>query len=155
MKNNIRIKLAISALFIVTVSGIYAQNAKDVAIITKDYDMAALQRMEKFYAKKAQTEKAKAIAAAKKNNWPVFKTNADGSVDELMKLTPDGFPLYYSVSNVNAAISTRANILQSIYGLLGEGMVARIWDGGKVRASHQEFTTNRVSVIDDVAWAYR
>ncbi|MDI1256901.1 MAG: S8 family serine peptidase [Flavobacterium sp.] len=129
----------------------YAQTAKEVLDITKDYDLKEIKTLEKYYTQRAQIERHKAEIAAKANNWPIYKTNADGSVDELMKLTRDGFPLYYSVSNVNAAVSTRANILQNVYGLLGENMVARVWDGGKVRASHDEFLFNRVTVVDDTA----
>ena len=106
--------------------------------------------MKAHFSRKLTNDKQKALEAAKKNNWPVFKRNDDGSYDELMKLTPDGYPIYYSQSNLNAAKSTRANILQTTYAVNGEGMVARIWDGGKVRASHQEFG-NRVTVVDDTA----
>jgi len=128
----------------------FAQKEKEIKEIIKDYDLNKIKALETKYAKQAIVEKQKAIAAAKLKNWPVYKKNQDGSYEELMKLTPDGFPIYYATSNINAAKSTRADVLNSVYGLNGENMVARVWDGGKVRASHQEFG-NRVTVVDDIA----
>jgi subtilisin-like proprotein convertase family protein len=132
----------------------FAQNKEEVAQITKEYNLSKLKTLEQKFQKKSRLEKQKALVAAKANNWPEFIKNEDGSIDELMKLAADGSPLYFSTSNVNASKSTRANFLNSGGGLGltvdGQGMVARVWDGGKVRASHQEFG-NRVTVVDAVA----
>lgn len=132
----------------------FSQNKEEVAQMVKEYDLTKLKNLENTFLKKSRIEKQKALLAAKANNWPEFIKNKDGSIDELIKLTVDGKPLYYSSNNVNAAASTRANFLNSGGGLGlnldGQGMVARVWDGGKVRASHQEFG-NRVTVVDAVA----
>lgn len=138
----------ISCILTSTIS--FAQNAKEIKQIVKNYDLNKIKELQAKYAKEAIVEKQKAITKAKENNWPVFRKNRDGSDEELMKLTPDGFPVYYSTSNVNAAKSTRADILNSVYNLNGQDMVARVWDGGKVRASHQEFG-GRVTIVDDIA----
>jgi subtilisin-like proprotein convertase family protein len=127
-----------------------AQTEQEVQKIIAHYDLEYLKELQLQFAKKQKIEKAKALEAAKINNWQEFRTNSNGSVDELMKLAADGTPLYYSTNNLAAAISTRASFLQSLYNLKGQGMTARVWDGGKVRASHQEFG-NRVSVIDATA----
>lgn len=127
-----------------------AQTDSEVSKIIADYDLQKLKNLERIYAEQFTADKQRALAAARINNWPEFKKNADGSVDELMKLAADGSPIYYSTQNLAAAVSTRASFLQSIYNLKGQGMVARVWDGGKVRASHQEFG-NRVSVLDATA----
>ena len=142
----------LTLLFFSFFSG-YSQNKDEIASIVKEYDLKKLAALQEKYHLQAKAEKVAALKAAKENNWPEFRANKNGSVDELMKLTPDGQPLYYSVDNVNAAKSTRANFLNSGGGLGlaldGQGMTARVWDGGKVRASHQEFG-NRVTVNDDV-----
>ena len=53
------------------------------------------------------------------------------------------FQFYYSTTNVNAAKSTHANFLNTGGGLGltldGQGMVARVWDGGTVRRTHSGF----------------
>ena len=55
-------------------------------------------------------------------------------------------PLYRTTLNVNAAISTGANLIRQTapYNLDGSGIRVGVWDGGSVRNTHQEFRTNRV-----------
>ncbi|MFN7013861.1 MAG: S8 family serine peptidase, partial [Bacteroidia bacterium] len=59
-----------------------------------------------------------------------------------------------ATTNVAAARSTRASFLNTGGGmgltLDGQGMVARVWDGGTVRRSHSGFG-GRVTTIDDVS----
>lgn len=121
----------------------FAQDAKQRLQITKDYDMAQIEKLKKEFADKAKADKAQAIAAAKANGWEVYRKNRNGTFDELMALSPDGKPIYYSLDNVNAAKSTRANHLHSGgtlgLNLNGEGMFSGVWDGGPVRTTHQEF----------------
>jgi len=145
----------LSLLFLFSIPSIgFSQNKNDIEQITKDYDLKKLQELQEVYRKKAASEKRQALKAAKLNNWPEFIKNENGTVDELVKLTPDGFPLYFSVNNRNAARSTRANFLNTGgalgLNLDGQDMVARVWDGGKVRASHREFG-GRITVNDAIA----
>ena len=71
-----------------------------------------------------------------------------------MKVTPDGFPIYYSTMNVAAARSTRTNHLNTGgslgLNLNGQGMIARVWDGGTVRRTHN-LLSGRVTTVDDVS----
>lgn len=154
MKNKYTFAIKVLLFSTLITSSAFSQNKEEVAQITKEYDLSKLKNLELKLQKESRVEKLKALVAAKANNWPEFIKNEDGSVDELMKLAADGSPLYFSVSNVNASKSTRTNFLNSGGGLGlsldGQGMVARVWDGGKTRASHQEFG-NRVTVVDAVA----
>ena len=131
---------------------VFGQSQADVKKIIANYDMTKLKNTEAFYRKKEQADKQKAIAVALTKNWPLSIKDADGNFSELMRLSADGFPLYYSTQNVNAARTTRANHLNSggSLGLTlnGQGMIARVWDGGNVRASHNAFD-GRVAVIDN------
>lgn len=130
----------------------YGQSPEQVRKIVSNYDLKLLKEKEEFYRKKQQNERQKAIAAAAVNHWPIIIEKEDGSKAELMKLTPDGYPIYYSTHNVNAARSTRTNHLHSGgslgLNLEGQGMTVRVWDGGRVRATHNAFG-GRVEVIDD------
>jgi hypothetical protein len=132
----------------------FSQTKEDVAKITKDYDVEKIQQKITYFQKLEETERAKAIEVANKNGWPIFIKGENGSFQELMKLTPDGFPIYYATTNVAAARSTRANFLNTGGGLGlnldGQGMVARVWDGGTVRRSHSGFG-GRVTTVDDVS----
>ncbi len=54
-------------------------------------------------------------------------------------------PLYRVTQNRNAAISSAANLLYPApYSLDGTGVKVGVWDAGRVRNTHQEFSTNRV-----------
>ncbi|WP_293892404.1 S8 family serine peptidase [Flavobacterium sp.] len=131
---------------------IFAQSPAEVKKIIATYDMAKLKNTEVFYRKKEQADKQKAVAAALMKNWPLIIKNEDGNFSELMRLSPEGLPIYYSTQNVNAAKSTRANHLNTGgslgLNLNGQGMVVREWDGGNVRTTHTAFG-GRVTVIDD------
>lgn len=139
-------------LFIFISNTFYSQSKQDVDNIVSSYDLAKIKELQIDLKKKTTFEKEKAEAAAKVNNWPVREIGKDGSISELMKLTPDGFPVYFTNNNAAAAKSTRANHLNTGgslgLDLNGQGLVARVWDGGTVRASHNLFT-GRVTVVDE------
>jgi subtilisin-like proprotein convertase family protein len=134
---------------------VFSQTKEDVEKITKNYDLEKIKELEVTYKKKEAAEKKAAYEAAKINGWPITIKNEDGTFQELMKLTPDGFPVYYSTNNVNAAKSTRTNYLNTGGGLGltldGQNMVARVWDGGTVRRTHRGFETGRLTTVDDAA----
>lgn len=144
-------------LFIVslTFSGfVFSQTKEDAERITRNYDLEKIKKLEVSLKTKEASEKKAAYEAAKINGWPITIEGENGSFQELMKLTPDGFPVYYSNDNVGAARSTRTNYLNTggALGLTldGQGMVARVWDGGTVRRTHSGFG-GRVTTVDDIS----
>lgn len=130
----------------------FAQTKEDVIKIIKDYNQIELKNKVLVFELSEKEKKERALIEAKKNNWPEYVFLDDGNFEELMDLTPEGLPIYYTTSNANAAISTRANHLNSGgslgLNLNGFGMVARVWDGGTVRRTHNSFD-NRVTTVDD------
>jgi subtilisin-like proprotein convertase family protein len=132
----------------------FSQTREDVTKITKNYNLKTIQNKITELKKTQESEKTKALEAAKINGWPTFITGEKGSIQELMELTVDGFPIYYATTNVAAAKSTRANFLNTGgamgLNLDGQEMVARVWDGGTARRTHTGFT-GRVTTIDDIA----
>ncbi len=131
-----------------------SQTKEDTEKIIRSYDLEKIKAKQIEFKKSQFEQKQKALRLARVNGWPEFIKNDNGTIDELMKVTPDGFPIYYSNNNLNAARSTRANYLNAGgsmgLSLDGQGMVARVWDGGTVRRTHNGFT-NRVTTVDDVA----
>jgi subtilisin-like proprotein convertase family protein len=131
---------------------IFSQTKEDIEKITKNYDLEKIQQKIGFFKQKEDDERAIAIAEANKKGWPIIIEGENGFFQELMSLTPDGFPIYYATTNVAAAISTRANFLNTGGGmgltLNGQGMVARVWDGGTVRRTHSGFS-GRVTTVDN------
>lgn len=153
MKNTtaITLKTIVFLLLAGLTTPAFAQDAKQIKQITKNYDLPALKKLEQELAFEAKLQKAKAIEAARINGWPILRPNPNGEFDELMALSFDGKPIYYSLDNVNAAKSTRANHLHTGgslgLNLNGQGMFSGVWDGGTTRISHQEFG-GRASVGD-------
>ncbi|NBW28373.1 MAG: T9SS C-terminal target domain-containing protein [Flavobacteriaceae bacterium] len=142
----------LSLLLLLFANLIFSQTKEDVVNIVGNYDLSKIKELQENLKKKTTLEKQKAESAAIANNWPIRVVGNDGSISELMKLTPDGFPIYYTNNNASAARSTRANHLNSGgslgLDLNGQGMVARVWDGGTVRSSHNLFS-GRVTIVDD------
>ncbi len=138
-------------LIIFVSCSVFGQSQEDIKKITADYDIAKLKEKEAYYRKKSIAEKQKAIAVAVQRNWPIYVENQDGSIKELMRLTPEGLPIYYVTDNVNAARSTRTNHLNTGgslgLNLNGQGMTVRVWDGGNVKTNHNAFGT-RVTAVD-------
>jgi subtilisin-like proprotein convertase family protein len=136
----------------------FAQTAEEAKKIVANYDLNKIKERQAFYEKQQRAEKAKALEAAKLNNWPIIIKGKNGSISELMKLSPEGLPIYYSTDNINAARSTRANHLNTggSLGLTldGQGMVARVWDGGTVRRTHNSLNGRLTTVDDDSGITY-
>ncbi|MFA5554190.1 MAG: S8 family serine peptidase [Phycisphaerae bacterium] len=70
------------------------------------------------------------------------------NIFELVEIR-DGAPIYLMTHNVNAAISTAANLICDIepYNVNGSGLNIGIWDAGGVLTTHQEFGS-RVTIMD-------
>lgn len=146
MKKNFYLLLSFLFTFFNSLQTV-GQDAKQRDEIVKHYDLDAIKNLELTFDKQAKINKENALEAARINGWEVLKVNDDGSVDELIGLFPDGSPMYYSIDNATAAISTRTNFLINSYGLTGSGMFVGVWDGGTARSTHQEFG-NRVLIVN-------
>ncbi|MES2812220.1 MAG: S8 family serine peptidase [Bacteroidota bacterium] len=145
-------KLSLSILTLIFSTVINAQTTEDAAKIVKEYDLNKIKSKEVEAKKKQEDRKKRAEQVAKNKGWSLTKIRKDGGYEELMGLTPDGFPLYFSTNNVDAAKSTRANYLNTGGGLGltldGQGMIPREWDGGTVRRTHSGFG-GRITTVDD------
>lgn len=95
-----------------------------------------------------EADRTAAVARAQELGIPVRRELPDGRVQEVAGVDERGQLLYRITHNVNAAISTAANLVQAApYSLTGTNILAGVWDGGSVRATHQEFG-GRVTVRD-------
>lgn len=91
-----------------------------------------------------------ALAKAERLGIPVRIEGPGRKVAVLYDFRGDK-PLYRVTLNVNAAISTAANLLRdqgTPYGLDGTGMKVGVWDEARVRNTHREFATTRVLLRD-------
>lgn len=158
MRRNKRLVKASLLAFALSTTTAFAQTQEQKREISNKYDQTKLTQLQRDFAQKQSSQKTQALNMASLRGWEVLKTNDDGSFDELVGVTPEGQPLYYTIYNADAARSTRADHL-NIGGSLGlsldgQNMTAHVWDGGPTRTTHQEFDgpggNNRVSINDGV-----
>ncbi|MDN3723221.1 GEVED domain-containing protein [Aequorivita sp. SDUM287046] len=144
-------------LFLFLASGMaFSQTESQRNQIISRYNLGNLSALENRLETKDKLQKQNAITEAQRRNIPQVVILPDGGFAELQYIAEDGSPIYYRTFNVNAAISTRTNYLNSGGGLGlsvdGQNMTAYVWDGGHARILHQEYDgaggTNRVSVQD-------
>lgn len=130
-----------------------AQTKEQREKIVRSYDLQKLSELERNLESEYIKNKSEVLRIADAKGWPVFIKNEDGSFAELQKISPEGKPLYYSTYNAGSAVTSRVNKINSGgslgLNLNGQGMIAGVWDGGAVLATHQDLT-GRVVIKDGV-----
>ena len=148
MKN----KVLLFSFFLTISSFVFSQNEKQTIEIVKKYDVKKIKDKILETQKREEKEKKEAYQLAALNNWPTLINHKDGRIEELYKIGPNGMPLYRRTDNVDAARSTRTNFLNTGGGLNlnldGQFMIARVWDGGTARRTHNGFG-GRIATVDD------
>ncbi|EAY31721.1 S8 family serine peptidase [Microscilla marina] len=108
-----------------------------------------LKGLSNAYTAKYKTQRARAYARALKAKLPLRVVTKDRVIELQGFSRPNGgTPLYFTNFNLNAARTISTDKVQAQLGLTGTGIVLGIWDGGKVRTTHQEFG-NRVTQQDN------
>jgi|GEM_PF-902246 len=137
--------LAIPAIFLVTVFSSHAQYSSDRVLMLRE-------RADALRAE-AQQLRSEAEARARALGMPVRQVLPDGTVMELQRFL-DERPVYVITDNANAAATISSDKLYpggSVgLALTGDGAELGIWDGGRVRTSHQEFD-GRVRQMDNTS----
>lgn len=117
-----------------------------------------LQRLRTVLGEKYARNKDLALQMAKQRNWAVQQVQEDGSLASLEGIDALGFPVYYiTQNNTRAAATISTNQLwaggSTGLNLSGSSAVLSgklgVWDGGAVRATHQELT-GRIVQRDNV-----
>lgn len=97
--------------------------------------------------------RARAESLALRTGMPIRTVYEDGGIIELQRIE-NGMPVYYMTENLNAARSVSSDKVwpggSGGMSLTGSGITLGVWDGGKVRETHQEFET-RVVLSDDAS----
>jgi hypothetical protein len=142
MKITFTTLLILSGLFFTNVS-VNAQTPEQRAKIIQKYDLVKLEELRREFQNEYDENYSKALALAKVNNWPLEMNKPNQGFAQLVGVTPQNQPLYYTTENNGVAITSRANRLQpggSLgLNLTGQFMFAGVWDGGKLRANHLDF----------------
>jgi len=141
-------------VFIFFTSVTFAQTEADRLKIIAATNVTELNRLVPIYDSIFKAQKAAAWNMAATKNWKTKFTTINGGIKELMRLDENNNPIYFTTDNVGAALTTRANRLNSGgslgLSLDGQNMTIGIWDGGKVRDTHN-LLTGRVTQVDNAS----
>ncbi len=145
-------KTKITFLLLFFCSTIFAQTEAETQKIITATNVFELNKMAIEFDSIFKAEKIIANKTANLKGWPLITKEKNGGMSELIRLDQFGNPVYYQTDNVGAAQTTRANRLNSGgslgLNLDGQNMNIGIWDGGKVRDTHQ-LLIGRVTQVDN------
>ena len=138
-------KLYLSALscLLLTIN-LFAQDPKERQEIVRNYDLEKLSQLQEQFESEFRVKKKEAVKYALDNNIDVVIEKEDGGVKVLQEVLNDGTLIYVATRNAGSAQTSSTSELYSGgslgLNLDGSGITAGVWDGGQVRATHQELT---------------
>ena len=123
----------------------YSQNPEARKKIVSSYDQVKLDQLKVKQREESKIQE-ELILKYKKNH-----RSADFSKLSLQRIY-DGTPIFYTTENDESIVTIRANSLQPSgdlgLNLTGFGITAGVWDGGKVRETHQELSGSKIEFGD-------
>ena len=136
---------------LLAVSFTNAQTEGERLKIIENYDLAYLQQLATELEAQFFADKQEALSVATSRGWSEFLDLPNGGQAELVGVFASGEPMYYATENREGAITTRTDRVHTGgsagLDLNGEGMTGGIWDGGRVRETHQ-LLENRSTQMD-------
>lgn len=122
-----------------------AQTLEQRMKIVRSYDS---EKINNFVDKLVEAQKEQKL---KVKNYKLQYRLLDSETNSLQRIY-NGLPFFYTIENDESVATVRANSLQpnGILGLslTGNGITAGVWDGGKVRHTHQELAGSKISFGD-------
>ncbi len=144
-------KKVLSLLLVIIPLFLFSQNKTQKQKVAEQSNSAVLKSFSDRSKIVFFQEKSKANDMAKKFNWPLT-LKKDNTFSELVGVSKDNLPIYYSTFNEGAGITSRANKLHSGGSLglniNGENITAGVWDGGAGLTTHELFS-GRLQVLDN------
>jgi hypothetical protein len=142
---------AVFFLVLLLTGGLPAQPAPPVPDLSTE---AGRRESAEKMRQQSTAAKAEAEAALQRRGLPLRGKTPSGRYYEVIALE-NGKPVYNITDNVNAAISTAADLVRNTapFNADGSGHTVGVWDGGDIRATHQEFG-GRVTVMDNAGTSY-
>ncbi len=154
MKNRYNFLFVLNLIFLNSLSiSSKAQDSQQLKQILSATNQTELERLASEFENQYKANFARAMELAGKNNWPLEREVPNGGWMRLDGVDELGMPIYVGSENRNAAISIGTDKIRHIgglpnYNLGGQGYIPRVWDGGGVRRTHQEFENEKVINVD-------
>jgi serine protease AprX len=122
----------------------YGQTKQEKAKIVSTYDQEKINFLNTYFADTFEKQNKRLVKLKALYNWPDTLVTKDGSIASLITVNYLDVPMYVSTMNDQAAQMQNARSLQT-GGLLGlnvegQGMIVGVWDGDKVRDTHNAFS---------------
>jgi serine protease AprX len=122
----------------------YGQTKQEKAKIASTYDQEKINLLNTYFADTFEKQNKRLVKLKALYNWPDTLVTKDGSIASLITVNYLDVPMYVSTMNDEAAQMQNARSLQT-GGLLGlniegQGMIVGVWDGDKVRDTHNAFS---------------
>ncbi|QCX53696.1 S8 family serine peptidase [Elizabethkingia sp. JS20170427COW] len=145
MKNNYprkapRLLIAVGFLALLSTS-VDAQTLSDSKKLKTDTKFSILNKAQSSIKRTVVTNQRLQAFAKQKGIDYQIKTK-DGKIMQLVAIEGNGNPIYLTTFNDKAAITSGVNLIRkggsSQYNLTGKDVNIIEWDGGQVRATHQE-----------------
>ena len=139
-------------LFLLCISALSSQTIVERQEISSTYDQEKLSSLALELKKNFENNQRAAFNMAAQKGWETEFELPQGGTALLVGIFEDGSPKYYATYNREACITTRADRVHSGgsagLDLNGEDMIAGIWDGGRVRGTHN-LISGRTTQIDN------
>ncbi len=138
------IAISVLAWLISPLTSAYADVKAEDQRVLSETNVTKLHQLAKEWEEEYEANKTHALTVALEKGWVIRKAFANGKTVELRRLDEFGKPIYYQTLNMNAASTISTDKLwpggNSGLNLTGSGMFVGVWEGGGVRATHQEFS---------------
>ena len=125
-------------------SSLFAQTPEQRQEIIRNYNLEKLNQLQEQFETEYRAKKKEAVKYALDNNIDVVIEKEDGGIKVLQEVLEDGTLIYVETRNAGSAETSSTNELYSGgslgLDLDGSGITVGVWDGGQVRATHQELT---------------
>lgn len=142
--------LLFGGIMLMSVS-VYGQTEAERLNMQSKYDLEKAKQFQIEIEAEQKREYEEAVRLAELNNWPITYFTEEGNQVDLIRVVDGKRPVYYTITNKNAAITARVDKVNTGGGagldLNGEDMLVGVWDENKCRTTHQLFE-GRVTTID-------
>lgn len=116
--------------------------------VIENTDAEELFRLATSFKHGFQEDSLRAAKFLSDNNLPKIETGENGYIKELVGITEDGEFIYFETDNSQSAETIGTDKVRLPgpvgYNVNGDGLKVGVWDGGRVRNTHQEFGTRVV-----------
>lgn len=130
----------------------FAQSPEQIKKITRNYDVQKLEEISQQLEADFERRQAMAFDYARAHNLPFVVDNMQGGKSYLHSMDDKGNLIYVKNNDVSGATTIGANQLYlggSVgVNLTGSGMKLGVWDGGKIRGTH-ELLSGKVTYKDN------